>query len=208
MWSKHVVFFSPPPPNFIFKDRALRKAQVLNLIQSMEDKTRDGGEHTSEYKPRKYKVSFCLTLRAQMDTGYWQRCLSSQILMGLCNQLMRPQGVLKRFSWRSHEQKPLGDGNAVLKIITTPGCRADERILSGEHFWGAYLLWSLLASGWMLAVLGLPSLWGEGDTDEPKGSLLNTSPYASWPKGPCNQRNHCGFACGAFMSFNQGLSAI
>lgn len=67
MWSKHVVFFSPPPPNFIFKDRALRKAQVLNLIQSMEDKTRDGGEHTSEYKPKKYKVSFCLTLRAEMD---------------------------------------------------------------------------------------------------------------------------------------------
>lgn len=70
MWSKHVVFFSPPPPNFIFKDRALRKAQVLNLIQSTEDKTRDGGEHTSEYKPKKYKSIFLPYTEGRNGQGY------------------------------------------------------------------------------------------------------------------------------------------
>lgn len=48
---------------------------------------------------------------------------------------MRPHWVLKKFSRISHEQKLLGDGNALLKIITTLRYRTEEK-----HFvWGAFL---------------------------------------------------------------------
>lgn len=48
---------------------------------------------------------------------------------------MRPHRVLEKYSRRSHKQKPLGDGNAVLKNITTLGCRTDEKYF----VWGAFL---------------------------------------------------------------------
>lgn len=48
---------------------------------------------------------------------------------------MRPHRILKKISWRSDEQKPLGDGNAVLKNITTLRCRTDEKYF----VWGAFL---------------------------------------------------------------------
>lgn len=48
---------------------------------------------------------------------------------------MRPHRVVKIFPWRSHEQKPVGAGNTVLKNLTTLGCWTDEKFF----VWGAFL---------------------------------------------------------------------